>query len=157
MADPDVTKIGRRSNRLGSGPRKAFRGRHSSRGVLPLNQGSSPHGSKNVLKLGGKGGSFGSGRPAGGGGGGLTAALAGLPPQAEGPPPVVGPPPVDFPILPPEQPFRTNPVQLPKLQLSPFSGRTTPVALDRPSFFPRPLEPEVDPDLVWQLGQRRAF
>lgn len=151
----DTTKIGRRSNRLGSGPRKAFRGRHSSRGVLPLNQGSSPHGSKNVLKLGGKGGSFGSGRPAGGGGGGLTAALAGLPPQAEGPPPVVGPPPVDFPILPPEQPFRTTPI-FPSLPSSPFDDRTTPL-YEKAALFPRPLEPEVDPDLVWQLGQRRAF
>lgn len=151
--DIDQTKIGRRSNRLGSGPRKAFRGRHSSRGVMPLNQGSSPHGSRNVMKLGGKAGGFGSGRAAGGGGGNLAAALAGIGPSVVGEP-EAGPPPAAF--GPPQPEFRTQPVALPPSFLPP--PRESSFAPQVSGLFPRSEPaPEIDPNLLWLLGQRLAF
>lgn len=156
--DIDKTKIGSRSSRFGSRARSAFKGRHTSRGVMPLNQGSSPHsGGKSVMKLGGKAGGFGSGRAPGGGGGQgpLTAALVGGP---IGPPPEVGPPPVDSPILPPGLfgPPSPNPIQLPP-GLVPSPGET-PVSTPIQGLFPRSEPaPEIDPNLLWLLGQRQAF
>lgn len=169
--DIDKTKVGRRSNRLGSGPRKAFRSGRPSRGVMPLNQGASSLGARNVMKLGGKAGGFGSGRLAGGAGN-LAAALAGIGLSVTGTP-EVGPAPVDRPILPPDRPVREGPL-LPSLFTPPVADQweanvrtypTSPFVTDPtqgavpyggslwPTFAPTP---EYNP-LLWQLGQRRAF
>jgi hypothetical protein len=173
--DLDKTKVGRRSSRFGSKSRSSFRGRHSSRGVLPLNQGSSPHGSKSVLPVGGRGGGFGSGRPAGGGGGqGVSALTMALMPESLGPAPEVGPPPVDRPLIPPSSEPREHPILFPSALLpsppeevwaanvgtyptSPYVSDPTQGALPFGGLLPRPVTPEPDSDAEWfRLGRRWA-
>ena len=80
----------------------ALRERRSRRrgrsGVVRLNQGSSPYGVRNTLPLNMPGGSFGSGRTAGGGAGaGTTLAQALMAPAMSvmGPQASIGPPPVE--------------------------------------------------------------
>lgn len=88
--------------------RSRRRNRRGRPGVLPLNQGSSSFGRFSTLKLNQPGGSFGAGRPAGGGG--IAAALAGAPGLQHAPSvvgtPEIGPPPVPQgpPINPGQQP-----------------------------------------------------
>lgn len=101
------------------------RSRRRSRrgGVVRLNQGSSSYGVRNVLPLNSPGGTFGSGRTAGGGAGAgqtLAQALMAPAPSVSGSLSAVGPPPVtpsqvpaeEHPYVAPRPTFTPRPVQL---------------------------------------------